>query len=140
LKVIPRIDDHHMEIFTIEARELTYRLTRAALEKKASDPVLLDVHDLTSYADYFIICSGGSTRQVQAMTDWIVKQARMLGEHPLSVEGQTSGKWVLLDFNNVVMHIFYEPVRGFYDLEGLWTDAPRLDPPRDEPERGVHSA
>lgn len=110
----------------IEPRELAYFLTRAADDKKALDPIILDVTGLASYADYFVICSGGSARQVQAIAEWLEAQAREKGIHPLSTEGQGSGKWVLMDFGSVLVHIFYEPVRGFYDLEGLWADAPRL--------------
>ncbi len=103
------------------------------MDKKAQDPVILDVSGLASYADYFLICSGGSTRQVQAMADGMEARAREHGVHPLSVEGQTSGKWVLMDFGAVLVHVFYEPVREFYDLEGLWADARRLPLPEDQP-------
>jgi ribosome-associated protein len=88
---------------------------KAALGKKAMNLVALDVHDLTSFADIFIICSGRSNRQVNAK--------------PLSVEGVGDGHWVLLDYGHVIIHVFYEPVREFYDLEGLWLDAKRIETP-----------
>lgn len=116
---------------------MTYLLTEAALEKKAVSPVILNVEGMASYADYFLIASGSSTRQVQAVADFLERKAREHGVHALSVEGQSSGKWVLLDFGSVVVHSFYEPVREFYDLEGLWVDAPRLPLP---PERSGQTA
>ena len=123
-----RLDDFG-EDRAIEARALTYLLTNAALDKKALNATILNVEGMASYADYFLICSGSSARQVQAIADWIEKVARENGVHPLSVEGQSSGKWVLMDFGSVVVHAFFEPVREFYDLEGLWADAPRLPLP-----------
>lgn len=122
-----------MEDLAIEARALTYLLTNAALDKKALNATILNVEGMASYADYFLICSGNSPRQVQAIADWVEKVGRENGVHPLSVEGQSSGKWVLMDFGSVVVHAFYEPVREFYDLEGLWADAPRLPLPDAQP-------
>lgn len=101
-------------------------MTDAALEKKAVNPVVLNVEGMATYTDFFLICSGSSTRQVQAIADSIEKRAREVKVHPLTVEGQTSGKWILMDFGSVVVHLFYEPVRDFYDLEGLWADAERM--------------
>lgn len=122
-----------MEEIVIEARDLAYLLLQAALEKKAQDPVLLEVEGLVSYADYFVICSGISARQVQAIADWVETNMRKAGIRALSVEGQGSGKWVLMDYGTVVLHVFYEPVRQFYDLEGLWSDARKLDVPEYQP-------
>ena len=124
------------EDFAIEPLELAHKLVRAALDKKAEKPVLLDVEGIVSYADYFLICSGTSTRQVQAIAEHIEKEGRALGVRPLSVEGKVSGRWVLMDFGAVVVHIFDESVRDFYDLEGLWSDAPRCP----LPEEGSHSS
>lgn len=126
-----------LEDSVIEPRALTYLLTEAALEKKAVSPVILNVEGMASYADYFLIASGSSTRQVQAVADFLERKAREHGVHVMSVEGRSSGKWVLLDFGSVVVHVFYEPVREFYDLEGLWVDAPRLPLP---PERSGQAA
>jgi len=101
----------------------------AASEKKALNLVALDVRDLTSIADVFIICSGRSNRQVNAIADSIVARLKKHKIKPLSVEGTRKGHWVLLDYGHVVMHVFYEPVRQFFDLEGLWADAKRITIP-----------
>jgi ribosome-associated protein len=104
-------------------------LTRAALDKKACDLVVLDVRELTSMADYFIICSGRSDRQVQSIAQGLQEDAGEVGVKPFAVEGTQRGHWVLMDFSDVIVHIFYEPVREFYDLDGLWGDAPRAKLP-----------
>ncbi|MBI3058005.1 MAG: ribosome silencing factor [Deltaproteobacteria bacterium] len=104
-------------------------LSRFALEKKAYDLILLEVREITSIADYFIICSGRSDRQVQSIAQGIEGNLGAMGIHPLSVEGMNRGQWVLMDFADVVVHIFYQPVREFYDLEGLWSHAPRVELP-----------
>ena len=104
-------------------------LTRFALEKKARDLVVLQVRELTSIADYFIICSGSSDRQVQSIAQGIGENLSEAGHSPLSVEGAHRGHWVLMDFSDVIVHIFYEPVREFYDLDGLWGHAPRVELP-----------
>lgn len=101
----------------------------AASEKKALNLVALDVRDLTSIADVFIICSGRSNRQVNAIADAIVAKLKKHKIKPLSVEGTGQGHWVLLDYGHVVIHVFYEPVREFFDLEGLWADARRITTP-----------
>jgi ribosome-associated protein len=99
---------------------------KAALGKKAMDLVLLDVGNLTSIADVFMICSGRSNRQVSAIAEHIQVDLKKHKIKPLSVEGKKEGHWVLLDYGHVVIHVFYEPVRAFFDLEGLWTDAGRI--------------
>jgi ribosome-associated protein len=104
-------------------------LTRAALEKKACDLVALKVRELTSIADYFIICSGRSDRQVQSIAQGIEESSGQAGISSLSIEGAGRGHWVLMDFADVIVHIFYEPVRQFYDLDGLWSEAPRVELP-----------
>ncbi len=98
----------------------------AALGKKARHLVLLDLAGLSSVADYFIICSGASNRQVTAIGEHVVGELKKAGKKPLSTEGLKEGHWVLLDYGHVLIHIFYESVRGFYDLEGLWSDARRI--------------
>lgn len=102
---------------------------KAALGRKAFDLVILDVRDLTSIADAFIICSGRSNRQVAAIAESIQVELKKHGIRPLSVEGKKEGHWVLLDYGHVIMHVFYEPVRSFYDLEGLWIDAKKIKTP-----------
>ncbi len=99
---------------------------KAALEKKVIGPVVLDVQGLTSIADYFIICSGLSNRQVRAVAESIQVDLKKNGIKPLSVEGQKEGHWVVMDYGHVIIHIFYEPVRTLYNLESLWIDAKRI--------------
>ena len=98
----------------------------AVMGKKALDIVVLDVSGLTSLADSFIICSGRSNRQVSAIADYIRTDLKKQGVAPLSVEGLQEGHWVLMDYGDIVIHVFYDDVRRFYDLEGLWSDAPRI--------------
>jgi len=99
---------------------------KAALGRKALGLVVLDVRELTSVADAFIICSGSSNRQVTAIAEFIQTELKKAGKKPLSVEGKKEGHWVLLDYGHVIIHVFYESVRNFYDLEGLWVDAKRI--------------
>ena len=113
----------------ISSWDKTLLVTRFALEKKAYDLVVMEVRDLTSIADYFIICSGRSDRQVQSIAQGIEEQLGQAGISPLSIEGANRGHWVLMDFADVIVHIFYEPVREFYDLDGLWGHAPRVELP-----------
>jgi ribosome-associated protein len=93
------------------------------LERKAEDPVLLDVARLTTLTDFFLILSCKSTRQVQAVSRHLKENMKEKGLIPLGVEGESEGHWVLLDYGDLVVHIFYEPLRRYYDLEGLWTEA-----------------
>ena len=102
---------------------------KAASAKKALNLVALDVAELTSIADVFIICSGRSNRQVNAIANSIVVNLKKHKIKPLSVEGTAEGHWVLLDYGHVIIHVFYEPVREFFDLEGLWVDAKRITTP-----------
>jgi ribosome-associated protein len=99
---------------------------KAALGRKAIGLVILDVRNLTSVADVFIICSGRSNRQVTAIAEHIQLDLKKHDIRPLSVEGKKDGQWVLLDYGHVIIHVFYEPVRNFYDLEGLWVDAGKI--------------
>jgi ribosome-associated protein len=111
------------------AREAAMVCVRAALDKKAYDLVLLDVSKVTSLADYFLICSGRSDTQVQAISQAIEEAMLRSGHKPLAIEGYQHGHWVVQDFGDVVVHIFFEPVREFYDLERLWAKAPRVHLP-----------
>ena len=113
----------------ISSWEKTLLLTRSALEKKACDLVVLDVREHTSIADYFILCSGRSDRQVQSIAQGLEEDCVQEGIKPFAVEGTQRGHWVLMDFSDVIVHIFYEPVRQFYDLDGLWGHAPKAKLP-----------
>ena len=99
---------------------------KAALNKKVMGLVVLNVQELTSIADYFIICSGRSNRQVRAVAESIQIDLKKKGIKPLSVEGKKEGHWVVMDYGHVIIHIFYEPVRTLYDLESLWIEAKRI--------------
>jgi ribosome-associated protein len=107
----------------------TLACVRAALDKKAYDLVVLETGRLSSIADYFVICSGRSDTQVQAIADGIEQALKADGVRPLSVEGVERGQWALMDYGDVVVHVFQVPVRGFYDLERLWVRAPRVELP-----------
>jgi ribosome-associated protein len=99
----------------------------AALDKKAYDLDVLAVADLTSIADYFILCSAGNERQAQAIADAVLdKEREEMHVKPLLVEGTTPGRWILLDFGDFIVHIFTEDARRFYGLERLWGDAPNV--------------
>ena len=99
----------------------------AALDKKATNLDVLAVGELTSIADYFVICSAGNERQAQAVADNVVDCLKQeMNVKPLLIEGTTPGRWVLLDFGDFIVHIFTEDVRRFYGLERLWGDAPNV--------------
>jgi len=103
--------------------ELARRIVELAEDKKAADIVLLDLAGLTTIADYFIICSGGSERQLGAIADGILEALRAEKVRPIGREGQPASHWVLVDFGSVVVHIFTPPERDFYQLEKHWSEA-----------------
>jgi len=96
-------------------------------ERKAIEPILFEVGRLTSISDYFLIASGNSSRQVQAISRHLQRRMREEGFRAYGIEGEQEGHWVLLDYGDVVVHIFYQPYREFYDLESLWIEAPRVN-------------
>jgi ribosome-associated protein len=98
----------------------------AALDKKALEPTLIDVRGLCSYTNYVLIVSGRSDRQVDAIAEGINLSLKDQGHRNLSVEGRRSGAWVLIDFGDFVVHVFHHPAREHYNLESLWSDAPRI--------------
>jgi len=104
----------------------------AALNKKAEDLLLMDVAELTGYADYFMLASGRSPRQAMAIAENIQRVLKKAGMTPLGVDGIRQGRWACLDFGDVVVHVFHQPVREIFDLESLWGDAPRVELNRDE--------
>jgi ribosome-associated protein len=108
------------------AHALARKIGHLLEDKKATDIVILDVRGMTSYADYFVVASGESDRQVSAMAEHVqVKLKEQEGLRTIGTEGTETGQWVLLDFGEVVAHLFFTETRSFYDLEGLWADAPR---------------
>ncbi len=127
----------------LESQQLAERIAQAAYDTKATDVRVLRVRELVQYTDWFVICSGRSDRQVAAIREHIEDVARTeLKAKPLSVEGTEHNQWVLVDFGDVVVHVFYEPVRDFYQLDQLWGDAPALDiqPPEDAQDAGLGGA
>ncbi len=107
--------------------ELATICGRAALDAKAEDLLILDVRGIASFTDYFVIMSGRSSRHVQGLAETLESAMRSKRISAAKAEGIKDGMWVLLDFGDVVVHIFYHEQRSFYDLEGLWHDAPRVE-------------
>ena len=107
-------------------RQLAVAAAKACDDKKAQDILVLDVRDLTSIADYFIVCSTNNERQARAITDDLRVSMKALGLRELGVEGINDARWILQDFGDLVIHIFHESQREFYDIEGLWADARKV--------------
>ena len=108
-------------------REKAQIVAEASLARAAEEVVALDVRKAVSFADIFVICTGRSDRQVRAITDAIEEAVRERGERPLGIEGYDEARWVLMDLADVIVHVFQPEVRKRYDLERLWSDAPKLD-------------
>jgi ribosome-associated protein len=104
---------------------------RAASDKKALDLVVLDLREIASFTDYFVIASGTNVRQVQAIADEVVEQLKKQGTRALRVEGYSTAEWVLVDYGDFILHVFEDKARKFYDLERLWRDAARVPVPPD---------
>jgi len=111
------------EIAEQDPAELAHRIVEVASDKKGSDIVMLRTAELTTMADYFVICSGRSERQVQALSGAIVDELREDGIKPLGVEGRESARWVLIDYGGVIVHVFAPEEREYYGLERLWSKA-----------------
>jgi ribosome-associated protein len=108
-----------------ESREAAVAAARAAAAKQAEHITILDVHGLIVITDYFVICSGATERQVRTIVEEIERALRDLGRKPVRREGESERRWVLLDYVDLVVHVFTEQEREYYDLERLWGDAPR---------------
>ena len=109
-----------------DGRDIAVTAARAAAAKQAADVTILDVHGLIVITDYFVIGSGETDRQVKTIVEEVERAVRDLGEKPVRREGDASSRWVLLDYIDVVVHVFAQEEREYYDLERLWRDAPRL--------------
>jgi ribosome-associated protein len=118
-------DPERVEIPT-DAAELAHRIVEIASDKKGNDIVLLRTAELTTMADFFVICSGRSDRQVQALAGAIVDELRDDGIRPLGTEGRQTARWVLLDYGSVIVHVFAPEERDFYGLERLWSKAAQV--------------
>ena len=115
------------EYRNLEGRDLAAACVRIAEDAKAEDLVLLDLRGIAGFTDYFLIMSGRSTRHVQGLAQALEEELSAKRANTRSSEGLSEGLWVLLDLGDVVVHIFYHEQRAFYDLEGLWHDASRVD-------------
>lgn len=119
-----KLKDKHSAKSGLEIARLCAQI---ALDNKAEDLVLLDVRGLTSFTDFFVIMSGRSTRHAQGLAEKIENELRSKRISSKNSEGLREGVWILLDYDDVIVHIFYRETRKFYDLDGLWHDAPRID-------------
>ncbi len=108
------------------ALELATAAARAAAARKAEDVCVYDLHVVSSFCDAFIVCHGTNRRQVTAIAQGVIDELKLRDVRPIGVEGMDAGRWVLIDFGDIVVHVFDEPMRGFYDLDSLWGDAPKL--------------
>ncbi len=107
----------------IDSKDKAVLSATVAEGKKAKDVIILDIHGLTTIADYFLICSGESTRQVKAIADAIEEALSKKRSFPSHIEGLKEAKWVLMDYGNLIVHIFDRETRHYYELERLWGDA-----------------
>ncbi|MBC7387459.1 MAG: ribosome silencing factor [Cryobacterium sp.] len=110
---------------------------RAAIDKKAENVKLLDLSEISGFTDYFLICSGTSDRQVQAIGEAVSSALEVDGYELLSAEGLQDGRWVLMDFGDVIIHVFLDALREYYDLENLWKEAPQVRIPDEFYGQGV---
>ncbi|MFQ5699030.1 MAG: ribosome silencing factor [Myxococcota bacterium] len=111
------------------SRDLTLALAAAATDAKGLDVRVLDVRQLTSMADFFLLASGTSDRHVRRLAEAVQESGRKLGQRPLGAEGQERARWILVDYGSVIVHVFQEEVREFYALERLWGEAGELELP-----------
>ena len=110
----------------MEAKKLALRIAQAALDKQALSTEIMDVERKVDYASYIVICSGRSERQVDAIASAVEATLKKEGVYPTGVEGRGGNRWILMDYGDVIFHVFEESARGFYDLDGLWIDAVRV--------------
>ncbi len=115
-----------------QSQQQALSIARAALAKKASDVLILDVRELTSIADYFIVASGESERQVKAIANNIAREISTEYHTTPQIEGAGTSMWILLDFDDIVVHVFKTDIRQYYGLEKMWSDAPRIPLPDDD--------
>lgn len=111
------------------SKEKALLSARAAIDKKAENVRILNLTEISGFTDYFVVCSGMSDRQVQSVADSVEHTLSGAGHELLSMEGYADGRWVLMDFGDIVVHIFLDALREYYDLENLWADAPRVKIP-----------
>lgn len=122
-------DSEHKNKQAAELDERILTALRAASDKKALELVVLDLREIASFTDYFLITSGTNARQVQAIADEVVERLKREGERAARIEGYNTAEWVLVDYGDFVVHVFEDKARRFYDLERLWRDASRVSLP-----------
>jgi len=110
----------------LESKSKALAAVKMAVAKKALDILILELKTLTIIADYFVICAGESTTQVRAIVEAIREGFAKRGIHPIGIEGLNNSRWVLIDYGDVIIHVFEEETREYYQLEKLWLDAPRI--------------
>jgi ribosome-associated protein len=110
------------------------KAVRAALDKKASDVLVLDLRNTPSFTDFFVVCSGQSTRQVKAIADSVEEALRAAKVRPAHIEGYDRAEWILMDYFTLIVHVFTPQTRAFYSLERLWGDAERIEVSEDSPQ------
>lgn len=113
------------ELTRADVPESVQRIVELAQERKAHDIVVLDLRGISSATDHFVVASGRSDTQVKAVADNVIDEMKQEGQRPAHIEGLQGGRWVLVDFIDVVVHVFHPQARDFYQLENLWGDAPR---------------
>lgn len=111
---------------TLSSKEKALKIANFLKDKKATDIKILEIKNLSIITDYFVICSGDSTTQVNTFAEYVEEKMALEGFKPLGVEGLRYANWILLDYGDVIVHIFLEEKRHYYDLERLWLDAPRI--------------
>lgn len=111
----------------IEARQFAIEIARLAHDHKAEDVVAFDLRPIQSITDFTVLCTGTSDRQIRAIADRVIEYGRKVGEKPYGQCGYENAAWVIVDYVDVVLHVFARPFRTFYDLELLWGDAPRME-------------
>ena len=118
----------------LKSRDVAIKAAETALKKKALDVTILDLSGLTVIADYFMICSGESTTQVKAVAEFIEQELAQVRLKPLGVEGVSHSHWILLDYGDVIIHVFEKETRAYYNLEKLWMDAKTIEIDENKPD------
>lgn len=114
---------------TIDTEDIVRTVAQAAIDMKATELSIIDVRGRTSFTDWFVLCNGSNSRQLKAIANHILATCKgEQGVNPMGIEGGGTDRWVLIDLGDVVVHVFDQNMRGHYDLDGLWIDAPRVDP------------
>lgn len=122
-----------------DSLERAHKIVEAAMDKSGLSPVLLDLTEQRSYADYLAIVSVKSERQLRAVADHVVERMAEEGVRPIGVEGRREGRWALVDFGDVVLHVFQHELRGHYDIEGLWGEDAKQVPLQIPPDLRIQS-